>query len=204
MSGTPQELQIGENFYNKFLKSEISGAFEPRHCVIFALPLPFQLPFKNESCFRTTFGNLATAFVFDKFETVSHEATFPQSAIQHAEMRTRVEMAVFFPESPSIRCITDIGKLTQESYEFLYRHLVHLMRRLNSYIYGYRLLFEDCKTYSISPDQFFYAHTPVRALPGWELKISGPLVLNANAFNYERILFNVSDRHANVIESLGM
>ena len=113
-------------------------------------------------------------------------------------------MAVFFPESPSIRCITDIGKLTQESYEFLYRHLVHLMRRLNSYIYGYRLLFEDCKTYSISPAQFFYAHTQVRALPGWELKISGPLVLNANAFNYERILFNVSDRHANVIESLGM
>ncbi len=200
----PPQLRIGHDFYDHFLKSDISAVFEARHCVIFVLPLPFQLPLKDNTCFRTMFTNLATAFLFDKYETVSHEATFPHSAIPHAEIRTRVEMAAFFPETPAVRGMTDFTQLTDDSYTFLYRHAYHLMRRLNNYTYAYRMLFEDCKTYSVSPQQFFHAHTQVHSLPDWATQMSGPLVLNANPFNYERIMFNVNDQHANAIEFLGM
>lgn len=200
---TAAKLRMDRDFYERVLKSNITAAFDAQHCLIFALPLPFQLPLKDSTCFWRVFPNLSTAFLFEKYETESHDGTFPEKSISYGEMRTRVEMAVILPDTPTIRSITDIAKLTDDSYTFLYSHAVHLIQRLNNYVYAYRLLCEDCKTYSISVEQFFLVYTQIHALPGWDVQLSGPLVVSANSSNYQNIITNLPEQYTRAIEFLG-
>lgn len=197
------DLTIGREFYEEHLASDVAQGFIPRYCLVFSLPLRFQLPFKNASFFCTAFTNQATAFIFDKFETVQHEAMLPDRGVDITELRTRVEAIAFFPENGEIEAITDLANLDDASYEFLYSHFSHLLNRLRSYLYAYRMLFEDSKTFLVSPEQFFMAFTRIYTLPDWNIRVSDSLVTCTNPSNYERIMTNVTDEHFRAIEALG-
>lgn len=203
-SATPPQFRIDRALYERELKERVSKVFEPQHCVIFAFPLPFQLPLKNNTCFQRGFGNLVNAFLFERYETESQDATFPEGGPSTLGMKTRVEMALILPETPIVRGMTDMAKITGDPYVFLYSNLVHLLHRLNTYIYAYRLLFEDCNTHSLSVEQFLTIYTQIHTLPGWEVQTSGPLFVPTFNFNHGTILTNVEEKWVNVIEGLGM
>jgi hypothetical protein len=198
-----QELTISEQFYDQFLQADVTMQFEPKYCITFAMPLPFQLPLKDGTCFLSVFENLATAFILDKYETVSHEATFPKSPLQMAQMRSRVEMVVLYPEVGQSTEIRGKDEIDEHAYEFLIRHLFHLTKRFNNYVYAYRMLFEDCRAHSISPEQYFQVYVRTISLPEWSVDLSEPLVVSALPQNYENILFNMPDEFVAPIEALG-
>lgn len=203
-SSQPSEppLTICKDFYEKHLEQVVTKGINPKYCLVFAIPLRFQLPFKNESFFCTTYTNQATAFIFEKYDSSQYEAIFPGHSLPYSELLTRVEAMIYFPEGDELASIVDISN--EESHSLLYSYLSHLMNRLNNYVFAYRMMYEDCKVFSVSPEQYFYIFSRIYTLPDWNTKVSGPIITSANPFNYEHIMFNIQDKSLHTIEGLGM
>ncbi|QDT90968.1 hypothetical protein [Gimesia algae] len=197
-----RSLTICKEYYEKHLEQEVNKKITPKYCLVFAVPLRFQLPFKNETLFFTTFNNQVTAFIFDKYETPQHEAIFPDSALNSPELRTRVEAMYFMPECDELASI--VNTENEESHLLQYSFLSHLLNRLNNYVNAYRMMFEDCKAFPVSPEQYFYIFSRVYDLTDWKTLMSGPVFTSSNPFNYEKIMFNVQGNALHAIEGLGM
>lgn len=198
------EFLINKDLFDKELRDGFVGRFNPTKCLLFSIPLPFQLPFKDGTLFSTVSKELATAFTFSKYTVEIPMPYTLGSGHTRTFMRTRAEMAAFIGSGSRVEDIGAISELTAEKYQFVYEHCNHLINRLNDIIYGFRMLVEDSKTHSVHLEQFFLVHMSVISLPNWLELDNGSFIVCANPSNYEDITLNLPQGMTNAVGHLGM
>lgn len=197
-------LLINKEVYEKDLRDGIEEFFVPRKCLIFSIPLPFQIAFKDGTKFYTASKDIATFFAFNKYPV---EMPMPYT-IDDGHLRTflhtRAELGVVVGNGSRVEDVTTISDLSEEKYQYVYEHCHHLVTRLNDIVYSYRMHVEDSRAHPVHLEQYYMVHTSIIDLPDWRVMDQGPLIVNSNPTNYEDIMFNLPEGLANAIGCFGL
>lgn len=105
-------------------------------------------------------------------------------------MRSRVEAA-----------LVSTDNFTGSDLQGVYSHFVHLLNKLNGFINAYRLLFEDWKTFPLTPETL---HSVIKyqiiQIDDWSIVDSKPLLINEDYIN---IITNLPQEWTRVVQGLG-
>ncbi len=199
----PQKFIINKAWFENEFSQCGDIPFTPTKCLLFSMPLPFQLPVKDGTIFSALCNQNATVFAFNKYEVKTPMPYTMDKGSERTFLKTRVEFGIIVSKDSKVNDVLKISELKRELFHSVYEHCVHLINRLNNILYSYRMLVEDSKVYSVNLEQSFLIHLSVINLPDWNIIDQGPFIVNRNPSNYEDIIFNLSEEATLAVRNLG-